>query len=763
MAAGQPPDPRTFDTWEDAFQYPVPVVRKLEQQLRKNIDENKQKLRSLVGASYRDLLGTAEKIIEMDEQMQTAESHMVDIGRRCNARTLERVAENHVRMRKRRDLRELDKYRAVAQTKVLQNALNVTARLIKRGGDALQATKLLVLGRLLHKSVSEGPDPPAVLDELRARLDILRRKLLSYIDRALTASSREQGGMTTALCAYALLTSSSPREVLRHFLQLRLGQLQAVPSPATTDELLAMLDSFSTTLSDCRDLFPRRFADALSLFSKAPLVQDSQVLSTFQLNLDVYSSWVADDVRTFIPWVRHDHLTTSEVADALRSWTQQAQECILGGLKKSLSIQDNAHELLSTRHQVLSKYLATGARIKDDNHVGAIDGVRKAFLERFHDLIANAAACPDLGLSTTTNVSRESQSRSLWGLGSGDLDLSSGTGSFRKSILDIHQGRDDSLRHQIELLDGWMAKLTDSREVTQKMRSEKWAEDFDFDVDDLSEKPLLVVFSKRDPESLLERLRISSTSALNELYRSIEQASKSPGRASFLIRLLREVDQRRRSLKEVFDLSESSSLSPEVLRSLHQEIAEHVATKAIDTLIPRHKKQARRAIPLWDGVPPLPVQPSPATFRFLVELSRAMSEAGNDLWGPASVEALKSVLAERLPARLNAPDDDHEHDEPLTKGHAEKGNTEEERQVNGERRASHPEKDDLSQDLFDALYLQRILTTSKQAPDSALQTRINTLNQQLDLADASYERMRRSANDYWKRTYLLFGLLASGV
>jgi hypothetical protein len=47
--ASETPDPRTFQTWEDAFQYPIPIVRKLEQQLRNNADDNREKLRSLVG------------------------------------------------------------------------------------------------------------------------------------------------------------------------------------------------------------------------------------------------------------------------------------------------------------------------------------------------------------------------------------------------------------------------------------------------------------------------------------------------------------------------------------------------------------------------------------------------------------------------------------------------------------------------------------------------------------------------------------------
>jgi hypothetical protein len=46
------PDPRTFQTWEDAFKYPIPVVRKLEQQLRNNADENRERLRSLVGYGH---------------------------------------------------------------------------------------------------------------------------------------------------------------------------------------------------------------------------------------------------------------------------------------------------------------------------------------------------------------------------------------------------------------------------------------------------------------------------------------------------------------------------------------------------------------------------------------------------------------------------------------------------------------------------------------------------------------------------------------
>ena len=42
------PDPKTFKSWEDAFNYPIPVVRRMEQQLRKDIGINREKLRTIV-------------------------------------------------------------------------------------------------------------------------------------------------------------------------------------------------------------------------------------------------------------------------------------------------------------------------------------------------------------------------------------------------------------------------------------------------------------------------------------------------------------------------------------------------------------------------------------------------------------------------------------------------------------------------------------------------------------------------------------------
>lgn len=47
--AAEVPDPKSFGSWEEAFQFPVSTVRAMEAQLRRNIDLNRERLRSLVG------------------------------------------------------------------------------------------------------------------------------------------------------------------------------------------------------------------------------------------------------------------------------------------------------------------------------------------------------------------------------------------------------------------------------------------------------------------------------------------------------------------------------------------------------------------------------------------------------------------------------------------------------------------------------------------------------------------------------------------
>ena len=158
------------------------------------------------------------------------------------------------------------------------------------------------------------------------------------------------------LCAYSLISSASPRDVLKYFMQVRFEQLEAKAEVAEEGSLLEMLDLYSQTLLDTKDLFPRRFAEALSQLARVPLLRDSQLSASHELSMDIYGQWIAQDVRSFTPWVGHDQVTSSEVSDALASWTKQAHECLLSGLEEYLDKQTDLSAVVSSRRAVVSKF-----------------------------------------------------------------------------------------------------------------------------------------------------------------------------------------------------------------------------------------------------------------------------------------------------------------------------------------------------------------------------------------------------------------------
>ena len=765
--AGQIPDPRILNSWEDAFQHPLPVVRKLEQQLRKNIDDNRQKLRSLVGASYRDLLGTAERIIEMDQQMETVETYLGDIGKKCNARTVEKIAENHAQMRKTRDARDENKYRAIAETKILQSALTMVLRIIKAGGDALQASKLLVLSRLLYKSISEGSYAPTVLEELRRKLAALRKKLLAYIERTMMRPSTDKTQHANTLCAYALVTSSTPKEVLRHFLQVRYEQLDGRSDSPSEADMLQMLDLYSQTLVDTRDLFPRRFADSLSQLAKVPLLRDGQVKSVFELNLDIYGTWIAEDVRTFTPWVRHDQLTTGEVTDALASWTNQAHECLLHGLRDYLRGQDDASAIVQVRQKVLSKYMSLSTKLRNNVQVSATHDLREAFLERLKELATKAANITDSFLEESdisSLVEQDSAPRSLWDLGTMDLDLSQGALKFRGAIVHNRYSRSKSIQAEAEKLDKWQRRVYDMSALADEMRVNKWDNDPDFDFEDLDEgESFLRALTKDDPEKLQRKLGEATKDAIGQLVTTVSSGAAATQHAALYLRIWREVDQRRRALETRLSVA-TDRVSPVVL---YRHLANSVSKDPTNVYVQSAKTETRAATTLWDGSPLLPAQPSPAVFRLLRTLHQAMSEEGNDLWSPQAVFEIKGVILDVLSIQLSDHRFNHSLDEStLTNGYAEANEAENNAvtNVNGIHEPKDSRRDWLLQNLFDIHYLRRILHRpgDDKPGNGVLEGIVHTMRQQLELDEASNERLQKSANDYWKRTYLLFGLLATG-
>ncbi|TKA76385.1 hypothetical protein B0A55_05253, partial [Friedmanniomyces simplex] len=749
--------------------------------LRQNLDDNRRRLRSLVGASYRDLLGTAERIIEMEGWAREVEGGLAGVGRMCDGRVVERVGGMR-RMRGLGDGRE----RAGVETKVLMGVLRVALRGLRGGGDALLVGKLVVLARVLHKSVLDSGEAPAIVHELGRKLAALRRKLLAFIERRIQRPAADRTGIARTLCAYALVTSSSAKDVLRHLLQVRLEQIEAEAGTATESAILEVLEVYRETLGDVRALFPRLFAESLSQLGKQAMLQDAQIRSLTELNLDIYETWLAPDVQSFTPWVRHEQLLASEVHEGLVAWSKHVQVCVLGAVTAYLASETDAQPVLSARRKIVSRSLALLGRSGDAGQSYGTEKLRSAFLARLSTFAEDCAhggraALEDVAISRGEAAS--ARGGDVWQLASTDFDNNHGALHLRQAVLQRRHCRDERVQAVCHRLDAWVEKLQTFSEIIHRMRSTKWDDDLDFDLDDLEDgDTLLDALVKEDPEQLRSTLRRATEDTIRQMYVWMQNSFDSGGDEAMLVRVLREVQRRQRVLAEsisttVNDGEESTRLIP----SLHCKLAETVVGSALQQHARQQKKQVFVPVSLWDGSPSLPVQPSPATFRLLTLLQRAMSDVGSDLWSVDAVGALKAVVGGKLAEQLvggllsggggsGANTNGHAQEvDPQANGEQDElSHAETTPVINGEGKASDTRRKQHVQFLFDVMYLQRILRRP-QAVDGpggggggggGLQKMAIELAETVELDKTSIERLTKSVNEYWKRTYLLFALLA---
>lgn len=793
--AVQAPNPRDFKSWEDAFQYPIPVVRRLEQQLRGNISENREKLRSLVGGSYRDLLGTADRIIEMDEQMSRAESVLSDVGQNCNARAVERIARSHARMAKLRRDRTAGRNGLASELTLLQRCMDSAARIVKRNQSSLLASKLLVLARLLHKSASESPDPPPLLDKLRSKLASLRKKLLFHIDLHLASATLETADLVDTLGAYSLATSSTPTDVLRHFLHVRAQALSDLCESMSQNDVSTALDLLVRTLKDAQTVFPKHLPDLLAQLKARPLLQDSHISAIAELDLDIHERWIAESVRKYTPSPRHDQLQLSQASDILKSWGKAATKTLIDGLRRLLKDVYDMGDVIGLRESCLRQALAVDKKTAGLDSAALMEELRSCFLDRMRDVISFQASklstiAGDVLDETATFAKPEEDALDLWDPTLADLDLARSAVALRSQINNRRLGRSSCMQIISHTLLDWSARSTEIALQVKGLRDVRWDDDLDI-TDDLDLDSPQELLSRDDPQSLEQVLETENERSYSSLVQRMKQEADSVwsqrdeqnqsvdtatgGRAIFLLRLLREIMQRRPSTTNASSTATSAS---SLVETLHHILVLHVTASSA----PPRKPNSGTAInfnrcpatTLWEGTPPLPVQLSPACFRFLRGTCKGMEAVGSDLWTHAAVSSLRASLAGMVAKSLESLIGSASSAKPVVNGHAEEetnGHMEsieanEEAETNG---AETPRIEDDAHDtpafqnkatqaLFDSFYLEKLL---KSSGGTTLSEAIEGLKQQTTLQEAEIERLRKSSTDYCKKTYLLFGMLAN--
>ncbi|CAD0091157.1 unnamed protein product [Aureobasidium mustum] len=731
MTTNQAPNPREFKSWEDAFQFPVPVVRRLEQQLRSNINENKDKLRSLVGNSYRDLLSTAERIVDMDQQMHSVDTRLGDIGQKCNARAIERIAANQQRTANAQRHRNYARNALASNIALLQRCMAQALQLIKKGNLALRAAKLLVIARLLFSSAAKSPDPPALLDSLKSKLTSLRRKLLSHIDKRLASATLEKSALVDTLAAYSLATTSTPTDVLNHFLHVRASSLGEMIENPTQTGLHNALGSLITTIKEVQAIFPKQLSALLGRLQDEPLLQDSAIQDMQELNLDIYESWISDDVRNFTPWLRHDQLQASAAATVLKKWVAKARSSLTQGLNQLLDDTHDISVIVTLRKEFITRSLSADRKLPGLDPSDFFEELRAAFNRRLRALVVESAGVEDvvgpyLRGEYIQSVINPGPAADLWDPANLEIDPGKGSIAFRNLINNASQGKDASLQSLVQSFNIWSSDLVTWSATIKAMRDDRWNDDLDLDIeDDFEIDSPQDLLAREDPDELQKLLASEKAKSLKDAYENIQSYVEKEGRTVRTLRLMRELAHQA-SLGET--QSSASKPPPSLLQKLHKMLAEQVLEKSPGQnrakaklfMLPPHTA-------LWEGSPPLPVQPSPSCFRYLHETCKTMKDVGSDLWTPPAVSILKSRLQKTIVESLNdallvktktngstaTTDSSNGDDEiPLAENSEEDPTKEEdETRTITPSNSSNEQAPKLIQALFDLLYLDKILST----------------------------------------------------
>lgn len=740
--------------------------------------------------------------------MQQAETTLEHIGQKCNSRTVDRISRNYARFsaelrnqglctavvlpRSHSYSLDKDRYALVSQLAVLQACPAVLSRLLRGNGSSLLAAKVLVISRLLHKTLSQSGHAPPLIDKLRNQLASLRRKLLNRIDRQFSKPGADVMLLIENMTAFSLATSSTPTDVLRHFHHIR---LQAISSHLTIrsdtrQQTLQALKLYARTLQDTQAIFPKRLADALSRLKSRPLLQDKDVRCVIEFNLDTHECWIVDDVRNFTPWPRHDELGKMEMDKLVRTWAKQALGSFIDGMKNILSVENELKAVVQLRRDLFEMWLSVSTRLPGIDTSSVLNDLRDVINAQLGDLVRGHAE--ELGhVSSAISVALADWQPgvtdkivSLWDSSTTSMDMSNGAAQFKKAVLDRSHGRNKAITRVVATYDSWFRMIDETRIVIKDMKDARWDDDLTNDVDDefgLDSKQALL--SEDDPRNLEEILRDALTSASKAMQESIGSViaaldtnthDQTTSKTLFLLRIIREIGQRHSTLNS--NRTDPHQLFPPALiQPLHARLATSIAIPSYSAYerslarLARSRGAVARA--LWEGNPALPVQPSPGTFRFLHALVKDMAACGGDVWAPGAVRELKEAVGTRMndellhefldnlgPAVVDG-DGDGGGNQAEQAGNAE--GEEAAKEATGEADAVRQEK--VTQVLFDVLYLQRALSIAGSGASAAahpLDEGASKLGDEAVVDDVALERLKKNAAEYWRRTYLLFALLA---
>lgn len=657
-------------------------------------------------------------------------------------------------------------------------------RLLRKGGPVLLAAKVLVLSRLLHKKLSDHQHAHGYLDTLRGKLGNLRRRLLTKINQRLRNSQLAKEGLLDAMCAYSLATSSSAADVLRHFHHIRLEVITVGTegSGRSQSDILEALRCWVTTLHETQALFPRQLTNALGKLKSISIFNDTTLRSIDEFDFEIHEKWIGDEVKYFTPYIVHDNLQSTSTTSQLAAWALRAFQGFIQNTRVMLESSVDPESIANLRKECLSLLISNRSRVLGVSKGETLNSLRGLFLARFLRLIelrcdALSDVSSTIGSALTDQESANSEpSQLLWKSSAANTNLQAGAKAYVEALNDSVYGANKAVRTVIVSYRKWHASIDELEVIIKRLRSTRWMDDvYDIEDEDDMGDSVQAMLSENDPKAMSAGLSQSLTGCFADLDESIGRLLKSlesdgnPGsNAAILLRILREI---RRDLPQACT---THDIGRTMLSDLHLALARcmeqsptTVYKSAMTKALTLSKVPGRV---LWDGSPELPVLPSSWTVKLIRSRHQVMAAIGSDLWSPPAVQKLRTILRASLATDLSA----HATAPPRVNGNDDHGVDRlgadyvatQVRVTNGEVADMSdgnpaPSTDSKIQLLFDLSYINEVTSKNEgSAVGDEFERHITQVEQGSKLGGSEIKRVKANAAEYWKRTSLLFALLA---
>ncbi|KAI0901716.1 hypothetical protein F4806DRAFT_10331 [Annulohypoxylon nitens] len=796
------PDTSTLTSSPQIFgTHTLPQIRAIHKSLHAQIDEKSARLRTQVGTSYRELLGTADAIVRMRGDMQRTQDILGGMGGRCGRAAvgakignLGAFGEEDGRGDGGERIADVARVRLLGACGLLVDRLLRSGKGVEgvegRGDRLVLAAKVLVLKRLLVSSFSVGDTADEgvkkAVEASRKSLGSLRRRLLRAVEKVLEkiGDGVDRGDILKALTAYSLASSSGARDVLRHFLSVRAEAMTYEFDPEEhekerdTENVLKGLDLYTRTLLDVQALVPSKLSEALLRLKKQHLLADESLRGLEGLRLDIFEKWCGEEIQYFTPFIRHDDLEGKQAKEMLTSWATKGGEILLQGLRGTLEHVSEFKTIVDLRTNVLQHWIRDGGKARGFDPSVMLNGIREAIDDRLlHILEAKVAKLKLVGSEVTATLEAwqpgtTDKHHSLWDEEMLDMDVSGSATHVTREVISRLHGRNDAVAKVVTSYESWHRVIDSADELIGQFKRQHWDDDVDEieDEDVIAERQKLL--SKDDPELLKKKLDETIVEAFKDLNGHLTTAWKSrvdnPSNgpiSMYLLRVLRDIRGRLPKLEPI------QSFGLESVPSLHEKLAAHVSVSPVEkfasTTLARRRVVGRA---LWEGEPALPAQPSPGTFKLLQNLVMTMGDAGLDLWTPTAVVVLKRTFSKRLvEAWREELKSEIEVSEKTAEASEEKSAEKEE---NGSSEApgdsakdeKTPEESKKSKDVYIQWLYDIHLIMQCLGPDVSLEGSfkafVDEIFKKTGLENGAKDKLAKTSQEYWKRTSLLFGLLA---